>query len=453
MKYGFLMLVASAALSACASSRPMAPADNHANPSRAPVASVSSMDSQRDIVLAVANPLESPSTNAGSSLLGYPASRYYGAGQRAASTLAALKKNYGLREVTGWPIKALDVYCVVFEPPPGMTQEALLKALAKDDRVQLAQPLHDFAVYAEKSGDARQYNDPYVNLQRGFVETDAALAHNLSQGNEVHIAIVDTGVDVTHLDLQGRIRDVHNLVDDDAAAFNHDNHGTEVAGVIAADADNRQGIVGMAPKALLSVYKACWYSPTPHAGAHCNSFTLAKALAAIIDTDTRIINLSLGGPADPLLNRLLARLLLQGRIVIAAMPPDGTIDGFPASAPGVIVVRASAAAAAASTGILSAGVLSAPGNDILTTQPGGGYDFTSGSSMAAAHVSGIAGLLLYLAPGLDARAVHDLFLRSSKVSNGTLQVNAASAVEALNSTRKATPSADDSHRMTRPAGP
>lgn len=442
MRYGFLILVASAALSACASSGPIALPGNHANDNRAnpglaSAANVSSMDSQRDIVLAVANPLESPSTNAGSSLLGYAAPRYYGAGQRAASTLAALKKNYGLREVTGWPIKALDVYCVVFEPPPGMTQEALLKALAKDDRVQLAQPLHDFSVYAEKRRDPHRYNDPYVNLQRGFVETDAALAHNLSQGNEVRVAIVDTGVDVTHLDLQGRVRDVQNLVDDDAAAFNHDSHGTEVAGVIAANADNHQGIVGMAPRAMLSVYKACWYPSAAHAGARCNSFTLAKALAAIIDTDTRIVNLSLGGPADPLLNKLLARLLEQGRIVIAAMPPDGTVDGFPVNAPGVIVVRASAAEAAVSPGILSA-----PGNDILTTQPGGGYDFTSGSSMAAAHVSGIVGLLLYLAPGLDARTVHDLLLRSSKVSNGMLQVNAASAVEGLARTRKPHPQVD-----------
>jgi Subtilisin-like serine proteases len=432
MKYGFLMLVACAALSACASSRPMAFPGNHADPGHASVTNVSSMDSRRDIVLAIANPLDSPSTNAGSSLLGYATPRYYGAGQRAASTLAALKKNYGLREVTGWPIKALEVYCVVFEPPPGMTQDALLKALAKDDRVQLAQPLHDFSVYAEKSRNARRYNDPYVNLQRGFVETDAALAHNLGQGSEVHIAIVDTGVDVTHLDLQGRIRDVHNLVDDDAATFNHDSHGTEVAGVIAANADNHHGIVGMAPRALLSVYKACWYSQAPHAGARCNSFTLAKALAAILDTNTRIVNLSLGGPPDPLLNLLLAKLLSQGRIVIAAMPPDGAVDGFPDNAPGVIVVRVSDASAAAS------GILSAPGNDILTTQPGGGYDFTSGSSMAAAHVSGIAALLLSLAPNLDARAVHDLLLRSSKLSNGMLQVNAASAVSTLHSTQKAT---------------
>ena len=435
MKCGFLILVAAvAALSACASSRPMMASDSHANPSRSTSGTrVSSMDSRRDIVLAVANPLEPPAIHAGASLLGYTPPRHYGAGQRAVSTLAALKQSYGLREVTGWPIKALDLYCVVLEPSPGADRDALLKALARDARVQLAQPLQEFSVYAEGSHGARRYNDPYVDLQRGFVETDAALAHDLSQGSGVHVAIVDTGVDMAHPDLQGRIRDMQNLVDDDASAFNHDSHGTEVAGVIAADADNHQGIVGMAPRAMLSVYKACWYPPAPNVGAHCNSLTLAKALGAVLDTDTRIINLSLGGPSDPLLNLLLAKLLSQDRIVIAAMPPDGAIDGFPDNAPGVIVVRTSGASAAAP------GILSAPGNDILTTQPGGGYDFTSGSSMAAAHVSGIVALLLSLAPNLDARAVHDLLLRSSKLSNGMLQVNAASAVSALRRTQKATP--------------
>jgi subtilisin family serine protease len=433
MKYCTTILVAAmAVLSACASSRPIVPKDHHANLSRATVTSASSMDSQRDIVLAVANPLEPPDVHAGSNLLGYAPSKYYGAGQRAAATLAALKQHYGLREVTGWPIKALDLYCVVLEPPPGMAREALLKALAKDDRVQLAQPLQDYSVYAEESQDAHQGNDSYVNLQRGFVETDAALAHNFSQGNGVHVAIVDTGVDTMHPDLQGRIRDIHNMVDNDAAAFNHDRHGTEVAGIIAANGDHHRGIVGMAPDAMLSVYKACWYSPAPHAEARCNSFTLAKALAAIIDTDARIINLSLGGPADPLLNKLLVRILEQGRIVVAAIPPDGDVDGFPVDTPGVIVVRVSGTSAA------TFGVLSAPGNDILTTQPGGGYDFTSGSSMAAPHVSGIAALLLSLAPRLEARTVHDLLLRSSKVSDGVLQVNAASAVTALHGTQKAT---------------
>jgi subtilisin family serine protease len=434
MKCGFLILVAAvAALSACVSSQPKTPSDSHPNLSLTSGTSVPSMDSQRDIVLAVANPLESPGVQAGSSLLGYVPSRHYGAGQRAVSTLAALTQSYRLHEIAGWPIKALDLYCVVLEPPPGMTRDALLKALANDKRVQLAQPLQSYSVYADGFPPTHQYNDPYVSLQRGFVETDAALAQNLSQGSGVHVAVVDTGVDMTHQDLQGRISDIHNLVDDSPATFNHDRHGTEVAGVIAANADNHQGIVGIAPKAMLSVYKACWYSPASNAGASCNSFTLAKALAGIIDTNARIINLSLGGPADPLLNMLLAKLLSDGRIVITAMPPDGAVDGFPDNAPGVIVVRESG------TSTAPPGVLSAPGSDILTTQPGGGYDFTSGSSMAAAHVSGIVALLLSLAPKLDANAVHDLLLRSSKTSGGTLQVNAASAVSALRSTRKATP--------------
>ncbi|RUL70920.1 S8 family serine peptidase [Dyella choica] len=394
---------------------------------------VSSMDSQHDIVLAVANPIDPPALHAGSSLLGYVPAGYYGAGQRAVSALAELKRHYNLHQVIGWPIKALGVYCVVVKTPAGTDRDALLKTLAADDRVKLAQPLQDYSVYATVAAQTHhRYNDPYVDLQRGFVETDAALAHDISQGEGVHIAVVDTGADLTHPDLQGRIHDTHDLVDDDDAAFNHDHHGTEVAGVIAADADNHQGIVGIAPKAVLSLYKACWYALAPHAGAHCNSFSLAKALAAIIDTDARIVNLSLGGPDDPLLDKLLAQLLSQGRIVVAALPPDGSLNGFPDNAPGVIVVRISDASAA------SVDVLSAPGKDILTTQPGGGYDFTSGSSMAAAHVSGIVALLLSLSPRLDAHAVHDLLLKSSKSSNGALEVNAASAVAALHDPHQTT---------------
>jgi subtilisin family serine protease len=214
-------------------------------------------------------------------------------------------------------------------------------------------------------------------------------------------------------------------VDADNPAFNRDPHGTEVAGIIGAIGDNHVGIVGIAPKSVISIYKACWYPTTIEAGARCNSFTLAKALAAILDTDARVVNLSLGGPSDPLLDKLLAQLLEQRRIVVAAMPPDGSTRGFPDSAPGVLVVRMSGASPA------PPGVLSAPGNDILTTQPGGGYDFTSGSSMAAAHVSGIVALLLSLSPSLDAQTVHDLLLSSSKSVGGMRQVDAAAAVTAL----------------------
>ncbi|HET7223061.1 MAG TPA: S8 family serine peptidase [Rhodanobacteraceae bacterium] len=383
-----------------------------------------SMDSHRDIVLAVANPIDPPATHAGSSLLGYAPSGNYGAGQRAASILAALQRNYRWRQLVGWPIKSLDLYCIVLEPPAGTRRDMLLAALARDKRVQLVEPLRDFSVYSSRRQDAHRYNDPYVDLQRGFRETDAGLAQAITQGAGVDIAIVDTGADVTHPDLRGQIRDVHNMVDDDASTFDRDHHGTEVAGIIAAIADNHRGIVGMAPKAGLSVYKACWYPPDSEAGARCNSFTLAKAIAAVTGTNARIVNLSLGGPSDPLLSRLLQRVV-EHHVVVAALPPDGKLDGFPADVPGVIVVNASGSP------VDPPGVLNAPGNDILTTQPNGGYDFTSGSSMAAAQVSGIAALLVSLDPGLDGRAIHDLLARTSKTVDGVSQVNAAAAVAAL----------------------
>jgi subtilisin family serine protease len=429
MKIGVVtLLVLLATLTACAPARSIPSAESSA--SATPANAVTRMDSRRDIVLAVANPLAPAATHAGSSLIGYTPSAQYGAGQRAISELAALKQRYGLQEVSGWPIKALDLYCVVLHPAPGVDRDELIAALQKDERVQLAQPLQDYSVYSADTSDAHKYNDPYADLQRGFVETDAALAHNSSQGEGVRVAIVDTGVDMSHPDLRGHIGDTRNVVDNDTSAFDHDSHGTEVAGIIAAIGDNHQGMVGIAPKARLSVYKACWYPADTRGSARCNSFTLAKALAAVNDTDARIVNLSLGGPADPLLSKLLAKILSEGRIVITAMPPDGKLSGFPDGAPGVIVVRTSATTPA------PPGVVSAPGNDILTTQPGGGYDFSSGSSMATAHVSGIVALMLALAPGLDPAAVHAILLSSSAQKKGMLEVNAAGAVAALKKTAR-----------------
>lgn len=428
MRHGALLLAA-ATMVWCASAHAQSAARTGGSiaTQSTPTTGAASLDSRRDIVLAVADPLTPPAMHAGSSLLGYlPASHYGGAGMRATRTLIALKRRYGWRELEGWPIKPLNLYCIVLEPAHGTDRDVLLKQLAADDRVQLVEPLRKFSVYSDPPPAPQQYNDPYVSLERGFIDTDAARAHAYSQGRGVDIAMVDTGVDTTHPDLRGQIRGVYNEVDQNVAAFDGDHHGTEVAGIIAAIGNNGIGIVGIAPRATLSIYKACWYPPDPGAGARCNSFTLAKALAAVLDnTDARIVNLSLGGPTDPLLTMLLEKLLRQDRIVVAAMPPDGNLDGFPDQAAGVIVVRTS------ESPIAPLGVLAAPGRDILTTQPHDGYDFSSGSSMAAAHVSGIAALLVSLAPDLHGRAIHDLLMHTSKAVNGTLEVNAAAAVAAL----------------------
>lgn len=431
------MLATAAMLGACAHAPPNAFANNSTRPDGAEVADgAAAMDSRRDIVLAVANPILPSAPHAASNVLGYGSSGHYRNGQRAISALAGLKQQYGLREIVGWPIKPLGWYCAVLRPAVGVDREALLKALSLDDRVRLVEPLRNYTVYARQS-EGGPYDDPYVKLQQGFTAIDAAVAQRASQGGGVDVALVDTGVDVAHPDLKGRIRAVYNMVDENTAAFNDDRHGTEIAGVIAAVGGNHLGIVGIAPKARLRVYKACWH-PAGAGAARCNSFTLAKALSAIVDADVRIINLSLGGPSDPLLEQLLIASLRLGRIVVAAMPPDGGIDGFPAATPGVILVRSAQGLDA------QEGVLDAPGEDILTTQPDGGYDFASGSSLAAAHVSGIAALLLSLSPGLDARTVQGILRRSSASHGGNQLVNAAAAIASLPDARTAdTPGTND----------
>ena len=425
MKLRFALLLAAAMLAGgCAHAR-VGESGNASHAGAAPeAAGAGAPDGARDIVVTVLNPVSPPAAHAGSNVLGYGATDHYRNGQRAMSTLAALERRYGLREITGWPIRPLGVYCAVLRPGPGADRDALLAALSRDARVRIAEPLHEYDLYAHPAASVR-YNDPYVGMQRGFAEIDAATAQEASKGRGVDIALVDTGVDIAHPDLKGRIRGTYNMVDNDAAAFNGDRHGTEIAGVIAAVGDNHLGIVGIAPQATLSVYKACWHAPGTGA-ARCNTLTLAKALAALVDAAPRIVNLSLGGPADPLLEQLLAALLRQDRIVVVAMPPDGRIAGFPAATPGVIVVRSAQSPGSA------AGAMGAPGNDILTTQPHGSYDFASGSSLAAAHVSGIVALMLSLSPDLDADAVRRI-LRSSSgvVAGGDRMVNAAAAVAAL----------------------
>ena len=428
------MAVASALLvTACASSKtfpPSAPAA--AKPATDAVAMRA--DSSRYIVLAVDNPLENPSGRAGSTMGGYGPPPRYVMGGRAAATLAAIAQEHRLREAAGWPIATLGWHCVVFELPPGSSREAVLADLSHDPRVRLAQPLQDFETRSapqlsapSAAGSAVDtgllYNDPYVNLQRGFVDTAAARAHRVSTGSGVRVAVVDTGAAVDHPDLLGRIALARDLVDDAGAhALEPDRHGTEVAGIIAAVGNNREGIVGIAPQARLVLLRACW--PSAGAGAaaaRCNSFTLAKALAAVLESDARVVNLSLGGPSDPLLDKLLGQLLRQGRIVIGALPPDGRRGGFPTGTPGVI------AAGVAGEFDASAGkdVVAAPGRDVLTLQPGGRYDYASGSSIAAAHVSGVAALMLAARPGLDRAALCDLLL------GGRPALNAGDALEAL----------------------
>jgi hypothetical protein len=369
---------------------------------------------QRLIVLTVANPPEPVPTHAGSTLRGYDLMPHYAQSGSARAVLDAVAADYHLQPLAQWPIQPLQVHCVVFRIAAQDDRDAVLARLAQDPRVSLAQPLHRFSTLAA------DYNDPYFGLQRGFAQIDAADAQRWSRGEGVRVAVIDTGLDSTHPDLQGRLEAQRNFVDEDARQFDTDRHGTEVAGIIAADANNREGIVGVAPGVHILALKACWQLLPRADGAQCNSFTLAQALTIAIESGARVINLSLGGPADPLLTQLVGYAIKRGIVVVGAVPPDGRGDGFPVGVAGVIAVDTAERPA-------GSGALRAPGREVLTLTPGGHYDFVSGSSLAAAHVTGAVALLLAAEPRLDGAAVRALLARSA----GSDGINVCAALAAL----------------------
>ena len=255
----------------------------------------------------------------------------------------------------------------------------------------------------QKSAASDSWDDPYLSLQRSLEDSGITRAHRWSTGKNIRIAVIDTGVDGNHPDLRGQIIEDRNFI---SAGRAPDRHGTAVAGVIASVAGNQRGIVGVAPGARLLALQACTQRHDDGRGT-CTSFSLARALDYAITAGSDVLNLSLGGPPDTLLERLLRKAIEQNIVVVAARGDGQAEAKFPATLQGVIAVGGPAAPA-------EAGELSAPGLDVLTLVPPDGYDFLSGSSIAAAHVSGIVALLLERDPALRAADIESLLVRTSR---------------------------------------
>ncbi|MEO6185496.1 MAG: S8 family serine peptidase, partial [Steroidobacteraceae bacterium] len=284
-----LALLGAMGVAGCATSR---------NDALLSASALGAADEDRLIVVTVDNRTTPAPPQPASSRRGYTGGTY-SASDAAQRTMQALAREFQLTQVAAWPIAALNVHCAVFRIPAAASRDVLLQQLMRDRRVQLAQQMNGFV------SRSATYNDPYVEMQRGFQGIDAESAQQWSRGERVRVAVIDTGLDAKHPDFGGRISVQRNFVDHDALQFERDRHGTAVAGVISASANNRVGIVGVAPAVQIIVLKACWQLAAGGDAARCNSFTLALALAAAIEERVQIVNLSLSGPPDPLLSSLV----------------------------------------------------------------------------------------------------------------------------------------------------
>ncbi|MGB8692272.1 MAG: S8 family serine peptidase [Steroidobacteraceae bacterium] len=388
------------------------------------LAAASRIDDARFIVLAVINDPATANIRSGGTGRGYVAGSNYVVSDSARRALRTVANQYHLRSVAAWPITLLHLQCAVFAIPDDATRTELLTQLQQDGRVALAEPLRSYTL--QGAVRAATTADPYASVQPGNERMSIAAAHRLSTGRGVRIALIDTGLDTSHPDLRGRVLAQRNFVDGDTVQFQRDRHGTAVAGVIAANAGNGAGIVGVAPEAQLLALKACWELQPGRDEAHCNSFTLAQALASAVEMKAQIINLSLTGPPDPLLAALAEQAIRKSIVIVG---PGALTPSFPGGLTQVLGVARS------EDRNVAANLLQAPGRDVLTLAPGGEYDFSSGSSISTGEISGIAALLLARNARLDTSHLHHLLDTASDsrdtASGPSRAVNACQAVASL----------------------
>ncbi len=306
----------------------------------------------------------------------------------------------------GWAVERTlsPLSAAVLAVPEG-EELAAIAALKADPRVLSAEP--DVRAYATASGrhsaatPGRQPNDAHWVDQWAARRVQAPAAWTVSSGLPATIvAIIDSGIDLNHPEFSGRIRPGYDFVNNDNDPQDDYGHGTHVAGIIAAAGDNDLGVAGLSWQTLILPYKAL-----DNTGGGWAS-DIAAAVLTADEAGASIINLSLGltGPSDTL-HAALRMAYQDGAIIIAASGNDGaSAVSYPAAYPEVIAVAAS------THGDDWAGYsnrgpeidLAAPGGEaddlIISTSLNHGYGEMYGTSIAAPHVSGLAALMLAVAP-------------------------------------------------------
>jgi hypothetical protein len=277
----------------------------------------------------------------------------------------------------------------------------------ESENIGVAQPNYVFRLQQDATLAARSSGgDPsqYVVDKLHLVD-----AHRIAIGSNVLVAVIDSQIDGRHLELAGAV------VDEFDAIGNHDKphvHGTGMAGAIAA----HRRLIGVAPGVRLLAIHA--FSSNGTDSAEATSAHILMGIDWAIRKGAKIINMSFAGPDDPMLQLALQKAHDKGVVLIAAAGNMGPKSPplYPAADPNVIAVTATDAKdqllAQANQGGYVA--VAAPGVDILEPAPNGGYQVTTGTSVAAAHVSGIAALLLDHDPTLDAAAIRDILTSSAK---------------------------------------
>ncbi len=275
-------------------------------------------------------------------------------------------------------------------------------------------------------------NDPLWRDSWALARANAPSAWRLTTGRtETVVAVLDTGADLGHPDLQGSFVAGFDVVNQDGDPSDDHGHGTMVTGVIAARSNNAVGVTSTCWRCSVMPVKVIGADGTGNASA------VAEGIVWAADHGANVINMSFTMNApDDAVAAAIAHARSRGVVVVAAAGNSGTADAtFPAAYPGVLSVAGTDAADAryewSSYG--SWVRVAAPGCN-LTTAPGGGYGEFCGTSSATAFLSGIVGLARSFAPETSTEAIEGAVTAGARsvgdfVSTG--RIDAAAVLGAL----------------------
>lgn len=306
------------------------------------------------------------------------------------------------------------------------------------DPVQKTTPVQAITPQTDKT-----VNDTYYKYEWYISATASSKAWSLvNQKREIKVAVLDTGIDYNHPDLKNRILTNlgYNFLNGTQNASDDNGHGTHVSGIIAAQANNNQGITGVTGSLDVKIIPI----KVLNSNGEGETDIIAKGIRYAADAGADIINMSFGSPEQDIdIDSAVQYARSKGVFMVAAAGNDGrNADIYsPAGDQGVYTVSAvnTSLRKASFSNYGSVVQIASPGVNILSTVPGGKYQAWDGTSMAAPIVSGIAAILKAQNPSLSPTDIASLLDSTARNVSGKQKdtltgygvVNAYNAVKKL----------------------
>jgi subtilisin family serine protease len=267
----------------------------------------------------------------------------------------------------------------------------VVRDLETEQKITSAQPN-----YIYKLDGVETAPESLASAQYALAKMHLDEAHRMTEGDKTLVAVIDSGIDESHPDIAGSVIDRFDAI---GGEIKSETHGTAMAGAISAHG----ALTGAAPHANLLAIRA-FNGNAATSGASGTTFHIVKALNWAYEHHAQVANMSFAGTYDPLLALAINTAHQKGMIIVAAAGNEGphAQPAYPASDRNVIAVTATdrddKVFSAANRGSYIS--LAAPGTEILSAAPSNSYQFSSGTSIAAAELSGVIALLLAEKPDL-----------------------------------------------------